>query len=55
MCDIPIPVCAYDLHDKHEFEMALARLITNNLDVNIWLFKMDDEYGSRGHASLNVE
>jgi hypothetical protein len=55
LCDIPIPVCAYDLHDKNEFELALARLITNNLDVNVWLFKMDDEYGARGHASLNVE
>ena len=54
-CDIPIPVCAYDLHDKGEFELALARLIVKNLDVNVWLFKMDDEYGARGHASLNVE
>ena len=53
--DIPIPVSAYDIHEKNEFELALARLIANNLDVNIWLFKMDDEYGARGHASLNVE
>ena len=35
--------------------MALARLVVNNLDVNIWVFKMDDEFGARGHASLNVE
>ena len=25
------------------------------MDVNIWIFKMDDEFGARGHASLNVE
>jgi IQ domain-containing protein H len=38
-----------------EFENALARLIANNLDVNVWIFKIDDEFGGRGHASLNVE
>ena len=46
---------AYDIQDKNEFELALARLIINNLDVNVWLFKIDDEYGARGHASLHVE
>ena len=54
-CDIPIPVSAYDIAEKQEFELALARLIANNLDVNVWLFKMDDEFAGRGHASLNVE
>ena len=33
----------------------MAKLIVNNLDVNVWLFKMDDEFGARGHASLDVE
>ena len=46
---------AYDIQDRTEFELALARLVVNNLDVNIWVFKMDDEFGARGHASLNVE
>ena len=46
---------AYDIYDRTEFESALARLIANNLDVNVWLFKIDDEFGARGHASLDVE
>ena len=54
-CDIPIPVSAYDIYDRAEFESALARLIANNLDVNVWIFKVDDEFGARGHASLDVE
>jgi IQ domain-containing protein H len=54
-CDIPIPVSAYDIYSVAEFENALARLIANNLDVTTWLFKMDDEFNGRGHASLNVE
>jgi len=35
--------------------MALSRLIINNLDVNVWIFKIDDEFGARGHAMLDVE
>ena len=54
-CDIPIPVSAYDIYDHTDFEISLSRLIANNLDVNVWLFKMDDEFNGRGHASLNVE
>lgn len=54
-CDIPIPVSAYDIYDRVDFESSLARLIANNLDVNIWIFKIDDEFGARGHASLDVE
>ena len=46
---------AYDIQDRQEFELALAKLIVNNLDVNVWIFKMDDEFGARGHASLDVE
>lgn len=55
LCDIPIPMSAYDIQDRTEFELALARLIINNLDVNTWIFKMDDEFGARGHAYLDVE
>ena len=46
---------AYDIQDRDEFEIALARLIINNLDVNVWIFKIDDEFGARGHAMLDVE
>ena len=46
---------AYDIQDRQEFELALARLIVNNLDVATWIFKIDDEFGARGHASLNVD
>ena len=55
LCDIPIPMSAYDIADRHEFELALSRLIVNNLDVNTWIFKIDDEFGARGHASLAVD
>lgn len=46
---------AYDIYSVAEFENALVRLIANNLDVTTWIFKIDDEFNGRGHASLNVE
>lgn len=30
-------------------------MIANNLDVNVWIFKINDEFNGRGHASLDVE
>lgn len=35
--------------------LQLAKLIANNLYVNTWLFKIDDEFNGRGHAYLNVD
>lgn len=53
--DVPTPIAAYDIYDRTDFEVNLARLIAHNLFVNTWIFKIDDEYNGRGHASLNVE
>lgn len=33
----------------------MARLVSHNLYVNTWIFKIDDELNGRGHASVNVE
>jgi hypothetical protein len=53
--DVPTPIAAYDIYDRNEFEASLARLIAHNLYVNTWIFKIDDEFNGRGHASLQVE
>ncbi|XP_059191860.1 IQ motif-containing protein H [Centropristis striata] len=37
----------YSLNQLHE---TLARLMTQNIDVQRWLFKMDSEHGGRGTA-----
>lgn len=34
---------------------SLAKLILNNLQVSTWIFKIDNEFNSWGHASLNVD
>lgn len=35
--------------------MSLAKLIAHNLYVSTWLFKIDDEFNGRGHASFTVD
>ena len=39
------------LSQLHE---CLAQLITENLEVTRWLFKLDDEFGGRGIAYIDV-
>ena len=53
--DVPTPISAYDIYDQLEFQRSLAKLIAHNLNVNTWVFKIDDEFNGRGHASLSVE
>lgn len=52
---MPTPISAYDIYDQNEFTLSLSRLISHNLFVNTWIFKIDDEINGRGHASLNIE
>lgn len=35
--------------------LSLAKLISNNLYVNTWIFKIDDEFNGRGHGYLNLD
>lgn len=53
--DIPMPIGAHDIYNEKDFYDNLTKLISNNLYVNTWIFKIDDEFGGRGHASLAVD
>jgi IQ domain-containing protein H len=55
LADVPIPIGAYDIYDENEFEITLTKLILNHLHINTWVFKIDDEFSGRGHASYNIE
>ncbi|KAL4463088.1 hypothetical protein ABPG74_007089 [Tetrahymena malaccensis] len=54
-CEIPTAPGAYEIYEEKEFINTLAILILNNIRVDTWLFKIDDEVGSRGIAYLNVD
>jgi hypothetical protein len=55
MADVPVPIGAHDIYDQKAFITQLTTLIAHNLYINTWIFKIDDEFNGRGHASLNVE
>jgi len=55
MADVPVPIGAYDIYYQEEFVTQLTKLIAHNLYINTWIFKIDDEFNGRGHASINVE
>ena len=46
---------AHDLYDEEDLLGALAQLISMHLDVPRWLFKLDDEFGGRGHAHVDTK
>ena len=52
--NMPTGPGAYDLYDEQEFFNTLTSLALGNLDVHTWIFKIDDEFGGRGHAKLEV-
>jgi|TARA_B110000285_G_C15132295_1_gene624467 IQ domain-containing protein H len=55
MADVPVPIGAHDIYNYDEFCEQLTKLISHSLYINTWIFKIDDEFNGRGHASLNVE
>jgi len=55
MADVPVPIGAYDIYSLDDFVAQLTKLISHNLYINAWIFKIDDEFNGRGHAVLEVE
>jgi hypothetical protein len=39
-----IPISAWDIHTAEEFYKSLSKLIRNYTSINIWIFKIDDEF-----------
>ena len=52
--EVPIPIGTSDIYDEKELMATLTRLIASNLYVDIWIFKIDNEFGGRGHAALDI-
>ncbi|XP_068131135.1 IQ domain-containing protein H isoform X2 [Hyperolius riggenbachi] len=52
--EIPTPPGEYDIYTEEQFFGALGKLITENLLVTRWLFKIDNEFGSNGTAFCDI-
>ena len=54
LAELPIGPWAVDIYDEDEFFTALAGLVVKHPEVKTWLFKIDDERDSRGHAYIDL-
>ena len=44
----------YAVHSKQHFYECLAKLVTENLHITRWLFKIDENFDGRGTAYCNI-
>ncbi len=52
---MPVAIGISDIYDSNELFDKLAILIVNNVKVNKWIFKIDNEINSNGLAYLKIK
>ncbi|ESO87612.1 hypothetical protein LOTGIDRAFT_194358 [Lottia gigantea] len=52
--NVALPYGEYDIYSLAQLHECLAQLVTENLDVKRWLFKLDNEFDGRGIAICDV-
>jgi hypothetical protein len=54
LAELPAGPWAVDIYDEDEFYSSLADLVVRHPEVRHWVFKIDDERNSRGHAYVDL-
>ncbi|ELT97689.1 hypothetical protein CAPTEDRAFT_178180 [Capitella teleta] len=52
---VTVPPGEYDVYSLPQLQETLALLITENLEVSRWIFKLDDQFDGRGIAYVDVQ
>jgi len=55
LAQLPMGPWAVDIYDEDEFFTSLAGLVVKHPEVRTWLFKIDDERGSRGTCYIDLQ
>jgi len=51
---VPMPFGEYDIYNQQHLFESLAQLIVEHLDVQRWVFKIDDDYDGLGIAYCDI-
>ncbi|PIK57331.1 putative IQ domain-containing protein H isoform X2 [Apostichopus japonicus] len=51
---VAVPPSDYDVYSLQQLHESIAQLVTENLDVKTYLFKLDDEFDGRGIAYCHI-
>lgn len=54
VAELPAGPWAVDIHSEDEFYTSLSSLVVRHPEVRHWVFKIDDERSSRGHAYVDL-
>jgi hypothetical protein len=52
--NVPIPFGEYDIYDEKHLVKSLAQLIIEHLDIQRWIFKIDDHFDGLGIAYCDI-
>ena len=52
---VTIPLGVPDIYDSKDFYIALSTLVSSNIDIKRWMFRLNNDYNNESYAYLDVE
>ena len=54
ICELATPIGEWDIRSKDSLFSSLAKLITDYSSIDVWVLKIDNEFGGRGTAYFQI-